>query len=216
MIALAVAFIAPGAMAIDLGVNNNDPACNSGPGAPFCTISGALGLALPGDTITVARGTYADNIEVNTSNLSIVGIGAPTLRTSGSISRAIVTINATGVRFEGFEVTGWTNGIIILGNNNIVSNNRVHDNGFTEIGLGLFGGEGVRVADNLVADNSIAGGSSGIAVNGDRNTIIRNQVTNITISAGVHVSGNKNVLRKNLVNAASSTASIYSVTTMLL
>jgi len=187
-------------MAIDLGVNNNDPACNSGPGAPFCTISGALGLALPGDTIIVAPGSYRDNIEVNTSNIVIEGVGVPTLRTAASTLRAMVTINATGVRFEGFEVTGGANGIIILGNNNIVSHNRVHDNGFVEIGVGNFSAEPVRVANNTVADNQVAGGSAGIAVNGDRNIIVRNQVSRATSSACVFVSGNNNVLKKNLVN----------------
>jgi len=190
---------APGALAIEIGVNNNDPACDSGPGAPFCTISGALDLAQPGDTISVARGSdYRETIEVNTSNIAIVGIGAPTLRTDGLSQRPVLTINATGVRFEGFEITGSPDGVSVLGNNNNVSSNRVHDNFFTGIVLGSSRGEEVHVSGNLVAYNTIAGGSSGIYVTGDQNTIVGNSATNNTQTGGIVVSGNNNVLRKNL------------------
>jgi len=200
IIALAVAFIAPGAMAIELGVNNNDPTCNDNTGVPFCTITGALDISMPGDTITVFPGDYRLHAEVNTSNLNIIGVGSPTLNFAFSTLLPIITIRADGVRFEGFDVTGVTGAISILGNNNIIAHNRVRNTGFTTIQLGNFDAEPVRVANNTVADNQVAGGSAGIAVNGDRNIIVRNQVSRATISPCVFVSGNNNTLKKNRVN----------------
>jgi len=173
IVALTGTFIMSRAMALDISVDNNAD-CNSDAGTPFCTISDALVVALPGDTITVAHGTYSDNVEVNVNNVNIIGIGVPTLTTSGSIARGIVTINASGVKFEGFNVTGWTNGVVILGNNNTVVRNSVHNNGFIEIAVGDFSAEPVRVTGNTIAHNNVIGGQNGIAVNGDRNTIVSN------------------------------------------
>lgn len=200
LLAAIASVVTSEARAIGLDVDNRNPACNDNTGVPFCTITGALDISMPGDTITVFPGDYRLHAEVNTSNLIIIGVGSPTLNFAFSTLLPIITIKADGVRFEGFDVTGVTGAISILGNNNIITHNRVRNTGGTTIQLGNFDAEPVRVANNTVADNQVAGGFAGIAVNGDRNIIVRNQVSRATISPCVFVSGNNNTLKNNRVN----------------
>ena len=43
------------------------------PGSPFATIQDALELACPTDTIHIAAGTYSENVNITTSNLTLLG-----------------------------------------------------------------------------------------------------------------------------------------------
>ncbi|MBA3571679.1 MAG: right-handed parallel beta-helix repeat-containing protein [Pyrinomonadaceae bacterium] len=182
-------------MAADLSVNNTNPACSTPGDNLFCSISGALTSALSGDTITVAPGNYSDNITVTTSNLTIVGVNTPTLH--AVLFQPTVSIKATGVRFEGFEVTGGLDGIIVAGDHNMVLHNRVLDSSFDNIRVGS-SFPAAPAAHNVVARNSVSGGLGGITIEGDHNKVVRNQATDTT-GNGIVVSGNNNRLKRNQV-----------------
>ena len=92
---------------------------NSNPGtpaAPFATLSYAISIAQPGNTIYVDAGTYVENPTVNKSltilgsNAGVSGTGArtyseSTVQTNGN-QNAVFTVAASSVTIDGFFIEG--------------------------------------------------------------------------------------------------------------
>jgi parallel beta-helix repeat protein len=160
------------AMAADLNVDNTHPACNDAAGTPFCTISAALDQSQPGDTITVADSTYVEAIQINKDNLTLRGVDHPTIDGGGAFT--VVSIDASGVRFKGFEVTNGGTGISLIalnGSQNEVEHNWVHDTGF-----GIEVGPIFNETHHVIKRNRVYNNEFGISVASNKNTIRRNRV----------------------------------------
>jgi hypothetical protein len=78
---------------------------------PFCTIGAALSAASPGDTIQVAAGHYAENLQITTDDLRLVGAGADVTTISGPANVAVVwsAANLPSGSIEGFRITSTGN-----------------------------------------------------------------------------------------------------------
>jgi len=92
--------------------------------APYLTIQSAVNASQPGDTVSIAPGTYDERVVVNISNLTITGsgqgvtiikptgpnpLGNTTSLFSGAKIDAIVLVNgATGVTIQALTVDGQT------------------------------------------------------------------------------------------------------------
>lgn len=102
----------------------------------YATIQEAIDAAASGDTILIAEGTYAGNIDVNKANLTIEGIGAVTIEGSFNTDNGIdplvanststffqtaasydnssgdgIAINASGLTLKGLSIASFYRGI---------------------------------------------------------------------------------------------------------
>src|SRR5687767_11990604 len=71
------------------------------------SIAEALMLAVDGDTIEVAPGTYAENLDFAGKDVHLVSSGGPGVTTIDGVSGSVVTIGPGG-SVEGFTITGGT------------------------------------------------------------------------------------------------------------
>jgi nitrous oxidase accessory protein len=101
------------------------------PSGPFTTIQKALEAASPGDTIVVRGGVYQQPLVVEKS-ITLIGEDWPVIDGGGLGS--VVTLNAAGIVFRGFEVRGSGSepdrdhsGIALKAADILVENNRLYD-----------------------------------------------------------------------------------------
>ncbi|MEP7339088.1 MAG: hypothetical protein ABI977_15235 [Acidobacteriota bacterium] len=173
-------------------------------GCSSTTINGAITLANPGDTISVAPGTYNEIVLVNKANLTINGANAGVNACSGTRgAESIVNntgggfaITANGSSINGFTVQGVTglpfnSGIFIANTvtgaqilNNIVQNN--------VIGISP-SGSNILIQGNNIRDNNNPGAASGSGIYTDAG------LTNSTINNNCF-SNNQNV-STNIIGA---------------
>jgi len=176
-----------------LYVDKNDPSCSdTGPGTssqPFCTIGKGASVALAGQTVQVASGTYSELVTVGHSGAA----GSPIVLTAAPGASVTVTGMANGfkvsgksyVNIQGFAVDGTTSyGIVVTSSssNVTVSGNTVSSTGSHGIYVAP-SSTGVTVSGNTVSATTIYGiyvnTSTGVTVSG-------NTVSNTT-SYGIHV-----------------------------
>ena len=115
LVGALLAFTLP-ASAATLKVDNR-PGCSDLTGDPYCTISAAITAAVAGDKIKVkGKGLpYDENIviPVGLTGLKLRGKSHPII--DGGGSGMVVSIEADGVTFKGFEVTNGEEGIVLNG-----------------------------------------------------------------------------------------------------
>ena len=75
-------------------------------GDPFCTIQAAVDHAIPGDTIEVSPGTYIENVDVGTDNVTIRSTSGPSVTTveQNDPGDYVFDVDADGVTIEGFGI----------------------------------------------------------------------------------------------------------------
>jgi parallel beta-helix repeat protein len=162
---------APPALAATRYVSSASAQCsNSGPGtatAPYCTISAAASIAVPGDTVVVASGVYHERVTVRNS-------GTPEAPIAFAADGADVIV--TGAR-HGFYISGrrWialrgftvddtlAAGILVTGSSHItISNNHVTragkpTPGYVRAGISLNDTSDSLVSGNIAEHNTDAG-----------------------------------------------------------
>lgn len=180
-------------------------------------IQDAVNAAFSGDTILVCPGTYTENVDVNTNNLTIVSTGGASVTTVDGIGAAdeVFHVAADGVMIEGFEIMngGSDGGILFEGDNNVFANNVIHgnslygivawdsgvsdnnkitrneiyDNVRSGILIGFYGNSGNEVTHNDVHDNG--SGWLGIElINGKNSSVTHNNVHGSTTPfAGIYL-----------------------------
>ncbi len=109
--------------------------CASGAGTlanPYCTIGEAVAVAVNGDVIRIAAGTYVELLDLS-QNVSLIGTdGREVTIIDGALQGTVVTVQATAtVTLDGVTVTGgshsglWNYGQLSLLNSTVAGNESV-------------------------------------------------------------------------------------------
>ena len=168
-ILVIVAVLAPARLyAADVYVDGAAVGCATGAGTaadPVCTITAALALASPGDTIRIAPGTYTENLTIG-FDLDLIGTGGAEVTIvdgSGVVLERVVTIpSAVAVGIDGLTITnGRTStengGGVRVDGALVLTNSTVTGNETTSYGGGLYGSPG---SDILIDSCTIHGNTS--------------------------------------------------------
>ncbi|MEO7524085.1 MAG: right-handed parallel beta-helix repeat-containing protein, partial [Ferruginibacter sp.] len=134
-------------------------------GSPFATIGHAIAVAVSGDAIFAAAGTYDEDIDISKS-ISVRGAGWSTTSIRGIIggNTSTIRITANNVEIAGFTITR-------IGNNTTDWNN----SGLNSVGIAI---QGTTISGALIRDNFITGNRSGIDINNSSTHTIRNNDIN--------------------------------------
>lgn len=143
---------------VDLFVDGSASNCAAATGtaaAPYCTIADALAVAVAGDVIRIAPGTYNERISV-ANNIRLVGdAGAAATIIDGGAAGTVLTIEATASAVvEGLTITngaGESAGVLVEGSGTL-RNTTITDNR-TTIGYGAAGIDHVSGAGPLLLEN---------------------------------------------------------------
>ena len=160
---------------------NSTTGSNSNPGtlaSPLATIQKAVDVAVAGDEISVAAGTYTENVTVNKAvtlkgaNFGTAGCATRTSESTvaGGVGTAF-NITASGVTIDGFEITGVTGVASTSATNVAVRNNKmtVGAVGVNAAAIATSTGNTLTVEDNCIALTTQVAGSNptiGVFING--------------------------------------------------
>lgn len=213
----------------DLYVDSSAPNCTTGTGSvgdPVCNIADAVALAVNGDTIHIAPGTYVENLIIPV-DLELRGTGGEAVTSiDGGASGSVISMNdGVSLTVDGLTVTGGEGtmggGIRARGpltvRNSTIAGNR--SSGFGTGGGGIGGaGSGVSVLiENSTITENYAGNDvytvrgGGVLVNGGsleivRSTIARNDcrstyfIKGYGYGGGVAAVGSDVVIRESTID----------------
>ncbi|MDD5178155.1 MAG: hypothetical protein PHT54_02645 [Candidatus Nanoarchaeia archaeon] len=133
---------------------NNAPGCDDTTGLPYCTIQAAVNNSNNGDTVSVAAGTYNEQVII-TDNINLIGAGERPVITGGANNFIIKIDGANGVTVDNVEVNGhgsgvgennFEHGILIKNSNNIEIKNSIIKN------VWVNGANGINIEDSTNVD----------------------------------------------------------------
>ena len=172
LVLVALGAVAAPAAPTILYVDGSNPSCSDGGAGsaaqPFCTLAKGAGVALAGQTVLVAGGSYAGGVSVGHSGVAgspvtLRAASGATVTVSGGVHGFTVSSKAY-VTIEGFEVTGTSGtGIQVTGSSHVtISGNHVSFAGHpvssqTRQGIQLSNTSDSLVSGNVTDHNSEAG-----------------------------------------------------------
>ena len=132
--------------------------------SPFATIQTAINATTDGDTVSVAAGTYVENINFNGKNIAVIGADSSNTIIDGDSSGSVVTFSngeSSSAVLDGFTLqNGSANsggGIYINAakpvlNNLIIQNNTA--SGYAGGGIYMNAAYGIDISNSIVQNNS--------------------------------------------------------------
>jgi len=114
-------------------------------------IQWAVNHASAGDTIIVRDGIYYESITVS-KQLTIKSENGRANCIVNGTGSDVFTLEADGIRIEGFTITGGGHGIYIRSNNNTIINNNISSNKWE--GIFLWGSDENSISNNNISSNN--------------------------------------------------------------
>lgn len=161
--------------------------------SPFNTIQEALNVAVNGDEVIVAQGTYIENLNITSSIQLKSSLGTSTYISSPTGStNPVANLNANNIYMKGFIIRNSTIGIYITGIGAVIDNCLVERN---VKNITIYGG-GARISNSTIIGHS---SSDGIDISGSSSgtSIINNKISGNAVgiiidnSIDVSVRGNE-------------------------
>jgi parallel beta-helix repeat protein len=193
-----------------------------GTGGQYKTIQEAVNAAKSGDTVSVAPGTYTENVVVDKPLTITAASARPTVQAADA-SKDVFLVTSPGVRINGLTVTGGESGVMLQNTSKCVvtnvfaqdnvrgvylsysTENEISNNNLANNGYGVYGDYASR---NTISSN-VATGSKGNGVtlgdgiflnHGDLNTITRNNLSaNNVFGISVYTS-TRNIISNNTMS----------------
>jgi parallel beta-helix repeat protein len=175
---------------------------NVGQGQTYATIQSAIDAAKTGDVISVAEGTYSENLVVKTNGISIIGENKEKTIIDGKKTGSVIKIDqANNVKISGFTVqnsggSGKADGGVSLysANNNIIANMLIVNNA---MGITIYSG-----SNNIVSGNDIkSSGKYGInLLSSSDNKIYNNNIQNNIIGIYCDSARTNHIYSNNLID----------------
>jgi len=157
-------------------------------------IQWAVDNSSDGDTIIVRDGIYYENVFVNKQLTIKSERGYANCVVNGGGSD-VFTLEADGIRIEGFTITGGRHGIFINSNNNTIIINNISSN--KQYGIYLAGSNNNIISNNNISSNKWHGI---LLLYSDNNSISENNISSNKWGDGIYLdySNNNIVLNNNI------------------
>ncbi|MFZ3058998.1 MAG: NosD domain-containing protein [Candidatus Methanoperedens sp.] len=176
---------------------------NVGQGQTYATIQSAIDAAQTGDIISVAEGTYSENLVVKTNGISIIGKNKEKTIIDGKKTGSVIKIDqANNIKVSGFTVqnsggSGQSDAGISLyrANNNFIANVNLVNN---VMGISIYEGS----SNNIISGNDIkSSGKYGIfIVSSSDNKIYNNNIQNNKIGIYCDSARSNHIYSNNLID----------------
>jgi len=168
----------------------------------YTTIQSAIDDATDGDTVFVYSGTYYENVRIVKKTIILIGQNWDTTIIDAQWRRCAVSVNdSQKVEINGFAFQHGQFGIELwLCNNNIISGNKMSNNG---CGISISGSDNNIISGNVVNLNSEHGMSINSIfgkISSDKNDIFSNLIKENQVGVFVTVSSDNNINRNNFYN----------------
>ncbi|RJS71737.1 hypothetical protein CW714_05295, partial [Methanophagales archaeon] len=173
-------------------------------------IQWAVDHASAGDTIIVRDGIYYESITVS-KQLTIKSENGPANCIVNGTGSDVFTLEADGIRIEGFTITGGGHGIYIRSNKNTIINNNICSN--DDAGIYLSNNNSISENNisnndvgiyllysnkNSISENDISSNNDGICLKNSNNNIISENNISSNNYDGIYLwDSNENMIRKN-------------------
>ena len=176
---------------------------NVGQGQAYNTIQSAIDAAKTGDIISVAEGTYSENLIVKTNGISIIGKNKEKTIIDGKKTGSVIKIEqANNVKVSGFTIqnsggSGQSDaGISLYGaNNNFIANVILVTN---VVGISIYSGSN----NNVISGNDLkSSGKYGILIfSSSDNKIYNNNIQNNKIGIYCDSARTNHIYSNNLID----------------
>jgi len=131
-------------------------------GSDYTLIQKAIDAASSGDTITVAAGSYDEELDAKGKDLTLTGVGSGSVEVSGDgvglSAEDGETITLSGMTFSGAQQGIAASGARLTLDDVIIEDNDLEGNG---AGMLLYDGSTVTISDCVITNNSSSGSYNG-------------------------------------------------------
>ena len=158
----------------------------SNPEAPWATIRRALSVAISGDAVFVASGTYPEAVASSDAGITFKAIGENTL-IAPPAGETGIRVDHAGWVVEGFEIQGGVHGIRAQDADDLIIRGlKLHDQ--TSNGLTIRDSDRVLIESNKIDDVS---GRGIHASEGSDEVVVQNNLITDSGEWGIHIEGDE-------------------------